>query len=73
MDNKKRAAEVIMTFLPIVGQDVHTGIKTAKDCAKAAIDIMIPVVQGYEEALELAQRSDYASELENIKNFIDTF
>lgn len=35
MDNKKRAAEIVMAFLPIVGQDPYTGIKTAKECAIA--------------------------------------
>ena len=39
MDNKKKAAELVMEFLPIVGQDPYTGIDTAKKCAKASARI----------------------------------
>lgn len=39
MDNKKKAAELVMEFLPIVGQDPYTGIKTAKECAKVSAKI----------------------------------
>ena len=40
MDNKKKAAELIMAFLPIVGQDPHTGITTAKNCAKVSVTLL---------------------------------
>jgi hypothetical protein len=40
MDNKKKAAELIMAFLPIVGQDPYTGITTAKDCAKVSVNLL---------------------------------
>jgi hypothetical protein len=40
MDNKKKAAELVMAFLPIVGQDPYTGITTAKECAKKAAEIV---------------------------------
>ena len=36
MDNKHKAAELVLEFLPIVGQDPYTGITTAKDCAKVS-------------------------------------
>lgn len=39
MDNKKKAAELIVEFLPIVGQDVITGLKTARECAKVSAKI----------------------------------
>ena len=40
MDNKRKAAELIMAFLPIVGQDPYTGITTAKDCAKVSVTLL---------------------------------
>lgn len=45
MDNKKRAAELVMEFLPIVGQDPYTGIDTAKECAKVAAKLLIKAQQ----------------------------
>ena len=63
MDNKTKAAHLIMEFLPIVGQDPITGITTAKDCAKKAVDLMIPIVQEYEEALERSE--EHTSELQS--------
>lgn len=39
MDNKKKAAALIMEFLPIVGQDPYTGIQTAIDCAVKAAEL----------------------------------
>jgi len=41
MDNKKKAAELVMEFLPIVGQDPYTGITTAKECAKVTVNKII--------------------------------
>ena len=38
MDNKRKAAELIMAFLPVVGQDPYTGITTAKECAKVTVN-----------------------------------
>jgi hypothetical protein len=40
MDNKRKAAELVMAFLPIVGQDPYTGIDTAKKCAKASVRLL---------------------------------
>lgn len=40
MDNKKKAAELVMEFLPIVGQDPYTGITTAKECAKVSANLL---------------------------------
>ncbi len=40
MDNKRKAAELVMAFLPIVGQDPYTGITTAKDCAKVSVNLL---------------------------------
>lgn len=73
MDNKTRAAHFVMDFLPIVGQDPVTGIKTAKDCAKKAVDILLPVVQEYEYELQTPTDESYAANLEDIKKLIDTF
>jgi len=57
MDNKKKAAELVMAFLPIVGQDPYTGITTAKDCAKVVAKLLIKVQQeediyDYDEVIE---------------------
>ena len=41
MDNKTKAAYLVMEFLPIVGQDPYTGITTAKECAKVAVKQII--------------------------------
>lgn len=73
MDNKTKAAHLIMDFLPIVGQDPYTGITTAKECAKKAVDIMMPIIQEYEHELKTPADKSYAAELKKIQNFIDTF
>ena len=69
MDNKKRAAELIMTFLPIVGQDPYTGITTAKECAKAAAEIAKQDVDLADITDGHPDRWDY----EEIIKLIDTF
>ena len=57
MDNKKRAAELVMEFLPIVGQDPYTGIDTAKECAKMVAKLLIKAqeedVYDYDEIIKL--------------------
>ncbi len=54
MDNKRKAAELVMAFLPIVGQDPYTGITTAKDCAKVSVTLLKDVQQDidWEEVIQ---------------------
>ena len=54
MDNKRKAAELVMAFLPIVGQDPYTGITTAKDCAKVSVNLLKDVQQDidWEEVIQ---------------------
>ena len=59
MDNKKKAAELVMAFLPIVGQDPYTGITTAKKCAK--------------KAAEIVNKSVDNCDWDEVIKFIDTF
>ena len=41
MASKGKAAQIVMAFLPVVGQDPYTGITTAKECAKVAVKQII--------------------------------
>jgi hypothetical protein len=67
MDNKHKAAELVLEFLPIVGQDPYTGIDTAKKCAKAAAKIA-------EKAQEcLFESSGCKYDWDEVIKFIDTF
>ncbi len=67
MDNKHKAAELVMEFLPIIGQDPYTGIDTAKKCAKAAAKIA-------EKAQEcLFESSGCKYDWDEVIKFIDTF
>jgi len=45
MDNKRKAAELVMAFLPIVGQDPYIGIDTAKKCANVVVKLLIKAQQ----------------------------
>jgi hypothetical protein len=45
MDNKHKAAELVMEFLPIIGQDPYTGIDVAKKCAKVAAKLLMKADQ----------------------------
>jgi len=57
MDNKHKAAELVMEFLPIVGQDPYTGIDVAKKCGKAAAKLLMKTQQedtyDYDEIVKL--------------------
>ena len=58
MDNKHKAAELVMEFLPIVGQDPYTGIDVAKKCANVAAKLLIKAQQegdtyDYDEIIKL--------------------
>lgn len=70
MDNKKKAAELVMEFLPIVGQDPYTGIDTAKKCAKAAAKI----AQKAQEDLQCGEvLADGTHDWDEVIKLIDTF
>lgn len=69
MDNKKRAAELIMSFLPIVGQDVNTGLRTAKDCAIAAAKIAIQAQEQMKCNIIYTQVYDYDEVIKHIEAF----
>ena len=45
MDNKHKAAELVLEFLSIVGQDPYTGIETGKKCAKIAAKLLMKAHQ----------------------------
>ncbi len=70
MDNKKKAAELIMAFLPIVGQDPYTGIKTAKECAIAATHIAKKISEeiDYNES-NTVDNYDYDEVITHIESF----
>jgi len=57
MDNKHKAAELVLEFLPIVGQDPYTGIDVAKKCGKAAAKLLMKAQQedtyDYDEIVKL--------------------
>lgn len=72
MDNsrsKLKAAELIMIFLPIVGQDAYTGIKTAKECAKASAKI----AQEAEDSIECGEINGAGWDWNEVITYIDTF
>ena len=62
MDNKHKAAELVMEFLPIVGQDPYTCIDTAKKCAKMVAKLLIK-----------AQQEEDVYDYDDIIKQIDTF
>ena len=57
MDNKHKAAELVLEFLSIVGQDPYTGIDVAKKCGKVAAKLLMKVQQedtyDYDEIVKL--------------------
>ena len=58
MDNKHKAAELVLEFLSIVGQDPYTGIDTGKKCAKIAAKLLMKAYQeediyDYDEIIKL--------------------
>ena len=70
MDNKTKAAYLVMEFLPIVGQDPYTGIKTAKECAVAATRIAKKISEeiGYDES-NTVDNYDYDEVITHIEAF----
>jgi hypothetical protein len=69
MDNKHKAAELVLEFLPIVGQDPYTGIDVAKKCAKASAKI----VQKAEKDIQCIEFSGDTHDWDEVIKFIDTF
>jgi hypothetical protein len=58
MDNKHKAAELVLEFLPIIGQDPYTGIDVAKKCGKVAAKLLMKAQQegdtyDYDEIIKL--------------------
>jgi hypothetical protein len=62
MDNKHKAAELVLEFLPIVGQDPYTGIETGKKCAKVAAKLLMKT-----------QQEEDVYDYDEIVKLIDTF
>jgi len=62
MDNKKKAAELVLEFLPIVGQDPYIGIDTAKKCGKVVAKLLMK-----------AQQEEDTYDYDEIVKLIDTF
>ena len=69
MDNKKKAAELVMEFLPLVGQDPYTGIDTAKKCAKASAKLLMKA----EKDIQCIEFSGDTPDWDEVIKFIDTF
>lgn len=69
MDNKKKAADLVMEFLPIVGQDPYTGIDVAKKCAKVSAKI----VQKAEKDIQCIEFSGDTPDWDEVIKLIDTF
>jgi hypothetical protein len=58
MDNKHKAAELVLEFLPIIGQDPYTGIDVAKKCGKVVAKLLMKAQQegdtyDYDEIIKL--------------------
>jgi hypothetical protein len=62
MDNKHKAAELVLEFLPIIGQDPYTGIDVAKKCGKVAAKLLMK-----------AQQEGDTYDYDEIVKLIDTF
>jgi len=69
MDNKHKAAELVLEYLPIVEQDPYTGIDVAKKCAKASAKI----VQKAEKDIQCIEFSGDTHDWDEVIKFIDTF
>jgi hypothetical protein len=69
MDNKKKAAELVMEFLPIVGQDPYTGINTAKECAKVSAKLLMKT----EEEMDCGEINGNCYNWDEVIKLIDTF
>ena len=69
MSSKEKAAELVMEFLPIVGQDPYTGIDVAKKCAKASAKI----VQKAEKDIQCIEFSGDTPDWDEVIKLIDTF
>jgi len=69
MDNKHKAAELVMEFLPIVGQDPYTGIDVAKKCGKVAAKLLMKA----EEELDCGEINGKYYNWDEVIKLIDTF
>jgi hypothetical protein len=69
MDNKHKAAELVLEFLPIVGQDPYTGIDTAKKCAKASAKLLMKT----EEDMMCGEILGNTYDWDEVIKLIDTF
>jgi hypothetical protein len=69
MDNKHKAAELVMEFLPIIGQDPYTGIDTAKKCAKVAAKLLMKT----EEEMDCGEILGNTYDWDEVIKLIDTF
>jgi len=69
MDNKHKAAELVLEFLPIVGQDPYTGIDIAKKCGKAAAKLFMKT----EIDMQREEILDNSYDWDEVIKFIDTF
>lgn len=72
MSPKKQAEELIQKFIPQITletsqEDVLT---RAKECSLILVDVLMPIIDGYEEALGVDQQSDYLEYWKSVKQEI---
>ena len=53
MEPKMKAAFIVITYLAIVGQDPHTGVKKAIDCAVQSVDQIIAILNPESFGIEM--------------------
>lgn len=71
MTPKQKAEELFSKYSYLSKNHVPTlGIKVAKECALVALDEIIPIVEGYEDALSLSQQSDTLEWWQQVKQEI---
>lgn len=73
MTPKDKADEICRKMLYQIEWNEHAPIikASAKQCALIAVDMIIPIVEGYEEALGVDQQSDYLQYWKEVKNEIN--
>lgn len=74
MTPKEKAKELMLKFkeAPIKGTLTwYVSFKLSKRFALIAVDEILPIVEGYEDALSISQQSDYLEYWKEVKNEIN--
>jgi hypothetical protein len=65
MDPKVKAAEIIISYLAIVGQDPYTGLQKAIECSSKSVDHTIDTITHWCPAHILNSWMNVKKEIEN--------